>query len=260
MKSGIGYWDKGDVTMQTIRDIRHNSEGVVIPSSYTANGWSSVLHHEMNVLFQAMCYVVTKYETKAEMEKGLKEFKALDTAFSAPVKESFKSEEDFEGYVNVLKKHKAFLSRSNYEYPSSLEEALQLFVKWGLVLDKGDVLDVPVYPFPDVTELFTLTEAEDFALAHIKLEALVHPMFSRLVMILHEQEENSFSYTKVQLKEMMNTNDEMLTEVLIKLTPYMEEPIENMLDIPDDEPMSFTMVWERIYEDFLGQQFSENVQ
>lgn len=246
--------------MQTIRDIRHNNDGVVIPSSYAANGWSSVLHHEMNVLFQAMCYAVTKHETKADMEKGLNEFKALEGTFSAPVKESFKSEEDFTGYVNLLGKHKAFLSRSDYAYPASREEAIQLFIKWGLVIDKGDVWDVPVYPFPDVTELFKLSEAEDLALTHVKLEAVVHPMFSRLIMMLHEQEENAFSLSKAELKEMLNTNDEMLTEILIKLTPYMEEPIDNMLDIPDDERMSFTVIWERIYEDFLGQQFSKNVQ
>lgn len=246
--------------MQTIRDIRHNNDGVVIPSGYTANGWSSVLSHEMNVLFQALCYVVTKYETKADMEKGLDGFKALEGTFAEPVKESFKSEEDYKGYVNLLRKHKAFLSRSNYEYPASREEAIQLFAKWGLLIDKGDAWDVPVYPFPDVTHLFQLSEAEQLALAHVKLEALVHPMFSRLVMMLHEREENTFTFSKAELKTMLNTNDEMLTEVLIKLTPYMEEAIENMLEIPEDEPMTFTVVWERVYEDFLGQQFAQNVQ
>ncbi|QRG67372.1 DUF6042 family protein [Brevibacillus choshinensis] len=246
--------------MQTIRDIRHNNEGVVIPSSFTANGWSSVLSHEMNVLFQAMCYVATKYETKAEMESALKEFKALEGTFSAPVKEQFKSEEDFNGYVNLLNRFKAFLSRSNYEYPASREAAIELFTKWGLVIDKGDVWDVPVYPFPEAAELFQLNEAEAVALAHVKLEALVHPIFSRLIMKLHEQEENTFHLSKAELKEMLNTNDEMLAEVLIKLTPYMEEAIENVLEIPEDEKMTFTVVWERVYEDFLGEQFSQNVQ
>ncbi|MFD2368434.1 DUF6042 family protein [Brevibacillus sp. GCM10020057] len=246
--------------MQTIRDIRQNNEGVVIPSSYTANGWSSVLSHEMNVLFQAMCFVVTKYETKAEMEKALSEFKALQGAFSEPVKEQFKSEEDYKGYVNLLNRFKAFMSRSNYEYPTSLQEAIELFVKWGLVIDKGDVWDVPVYPFPDAAELFKLTDAESVALAHIKLETLVHPIFSRLVMMLHEKEENTFHLSKAELKSMLNTNDEMLAEVLIKLTPYMEEAIENILEISEDETMTFTVVWERVYEDFLGEQFAQNVQ
>lgn len=246
--------------MQTIRDIRQNNEGVVIPSSFTTNGWSSVLSHEMNVLFQALCYVVTKFETKAEMEKALNEFQALQGTFATPVKESFKSEEDFAGYVNLLNRFKAFLGRSNYAYPESREEAIQLFVKWGLVLDKGDVWDVPVYPFPDASELFQLSEAEQLALAHVKLEALVHPIFSRLIMKLHEREENTFTLSKAEMKEMLNTNDQMLGEVLIKLTPYMEEAVENILEIPEDESMTFTVVWERVYEDFLGQQFSQNVQ
>lgn len=246
--------------MQTIRDIRHNNEGVVIPSSYAANGWSSVLSHEMNVLFQAMCFVVTKFETKAEMEKALKNFKALEGTFTAPVKENFKTEEDFQGYVNLLNRFKAFMSRSNYEYPNSLEEALQLFSKWGLIIDKDDAWDVPVYPFPDAATVFQLNEAESLALAHLKLEALVHPIFGRLVMMLHEKEENTFRYSKADLKKMLNTNDEMLAEVLIKLTPYMEEAIENVLEIPEDEVMTFTVIWERVYEDFLGEQFAKDVQ
>ncbi|MED1916003.1 DUF6042 family protein [Brevibacillus sp. DP1.3A] len=246
--------------MQTVRDIRHNQDGVVIPSSFAANGWTSVLSHEMNVLFQAMCYVVTKHESKEEMRKALDEFDALKGTFTEPVQEGFKSEEDFKGYVNLLNRFKAFMSRSDYAYPTSLDEAIELFVKWGLVIDNGDAWDVPVYPFPDASELFKLSEAESLALAHIKLEALVHPMFSRLVMKLHEQEENAFSMSKAEMKQLLNTNDQMLAEVLIKLTPYMEDAIENMLEIPEDEKMNFTIVWERIYEDFLGQQFSKNVQ
>lgn len=242
--------------MQTVRDIRHNNEGIVIPSGFKANGWADVLPHEMNVLFQAFCYVVTKYETKAEMEQALDELKALEGTFATPTADMFKSEQDFKGYVKLLNKHKAFFQRSNYEYPNSREEAIELFSKWGLLLDKGDVWDIPVYPFPDVTALFKLSEAEQLALSYVKLEALVHPMFSKLVMQLHEQEENSFSYSKADLKAMLNTNDEMLAEVLIKLTPYLEEPIDNMLDIPEDEKMSFTVVWERVYEDFLGQQYT----
>ncbi|MGZ0051742.1 DUF6042 family protein [Brevibacillus gelatini] len=246
--------------MQTIRDIRHNQDGVVIPSGFTANGWSSVLSHEMNVLFQSMCLVVTEYETKAEMEKALDEIEALKGTFSEPVKEAFKSEADYEGYVNLLNRFKAFLKRSDYDYPTSRAEAIQLFVKWGLVLDKEDVWDVPVYPFPDASQLFKLSEVESLALAHVKLEALVHPIFSRLVMHLHERDENTFSMSKAEMKEILNTNDQMLAEVLIKLTPYMEEAIENILELPDDEKLNFTIVWERIYEDFLGQQFSSNVQ
>ncbi|GED67518.1 hypothetical protein BRE01_12200 [Brevibacillus reuszeri] len=246
--------------MQTVRDIRHNQDGVVIPNGFRANGWSSVLSHEMNVLFQAICYVVTEKETKAEMEKALDEIEGLQGTFTELVAEGFKSEEDFKGYVNLLNRFKAFLGRSNIEYPASREEAIQLFIKWGLVIDNGDVWDVPVHPFPDASELFQLSEAEAMALAHIKLESLVHPVFSRLVMMLHEKDENAFNLSKNDLKEMLGTNDAMLAEVLIKLTPYMEEAIENVLDIPDDEPMSFAIVWERIYEDFLGQQFSSNVQ
>ena len=247
--------------MQTIRDIRHNtSNGVVTPSGFKANGWSNVLSHEMKVLFQALCLVVSKYESKAEMMEGLNRFRAVQEAFTEPVPEMFKSEQDYEGYVNQLERHKAFLQRSSIEYPKSLQEALQLFQTWGLLIDKGDVWDVPVHPFPDVTALFALTEAEQLALAHVKLEALVHPIFARLVMHLHEQEENSFTFTRNELKELLNTNDAMLNEVLIKLTPYMTEAIENILELPDDEPMHFTVVWERIYEDFLGEKFSSNVQ
>ncbi|MFS0555745.1 DUF6042 family protein [Brevibacillus sp. 179-C9.3 HS] len=246
--------------MQTIRDIRHNQDGVVIPSSFAANGWTRVLSHEMNVLFQAMCLVVTKQETKEEMRKALDQFEALEGTFTEPVQEGFKSEEDFKGYVNLLNRFKAFMSRSDYAYPTSLDEAIELFVKWGLVIDKGDAWDVPVYPFPDASELFKLSEAESLALAHIKLEAVVHPIFSNLVMKLHEQEENTFSMSKAEMKELLNTNDQILAEVLIKLTPYMEDAIDNILEIPEDEKMTFTMVWERIYEDFLGQKFSNNVQ
>ncbi|MFY0544222.1 DUF6042 family protein [Brevibacillus sp. H7] len=246
--------------MQTIREVRKNNEDVVIPSGFTANGWSSVLSHEMNVLFQSMCYVVSKYDTKEEMNKALDAIKGLEGAFTKPEASAFKSEESYNNYVKLLEKHKKFLERSQFAYPTSREEAIQLFVKWGLVLDKGDVWDVPVHPFPDVQEIFALKEEEQLALNHIKLEALVHPIFSRLILMLHEKEENSFSLSKAELKEMLNTNDAMLTEVLIKLTPYLQEPIENMLEIPDDEKMNFTVVWERVYEDFLGDKYSETVQ
>ncbi|MGN7469271.1 DUF6042 family protein [Brevibacillus sp. SAFN-007a] len=246
--------------MQTIRDIRHNQDGVVIPSGFKANGWSSVLSHEMNVLFQSLCFVVTEHETKAEMEKALDEIEALKGTFSEPVKEAFKSEADYEGYVNLLNRFKSFLKRSDYDYPTSRAEAIELFVKWGLVIDHEDYWDIPIHPFPDASQLFKLSEVESLALAHVKLEALVHPVFSRLVLMLHERDENTFSISKAEMKEMLNTNDQMLAEVLIKLTPYMEEAIENMLELPDDEKLNFTIVWERIYEDFLGQPFSSNVQ
>jgi hypothetical protein len=246
--------------MQTIRDVRKDSQNVVIPSGFTANGWLSVLPHEMNVLFQSLCYVVSKYDSKEEMAQALDGIKGLEGTFTTPVKEGFKSEESYNNYVKLLEKHKKFLERSQFAYPASREEAIQLFEKWGLVIDKGDVWDVPVHPFPDVQDIFVLTDAEKAALDYIKLEALVHPIFSRLVLMLHEKEENSFSLSKAELKEMLNTNDAMLTEVLIKLTPYLQDPIENMLEIPDDEKMNFTVVWERVYEDFLGQSYAPNVQ
>jgi len=246
--------------MQTIRDVRKSDNNVVIPTGYTANGWSSVLSHEMNVLFQSLCLAVTKYDSKEEMTKSLDNIEGLKGAFSKPKKALFKSEEDYKGYMNLLERHKEFLERSKFTYPKSRDEAIKLFEKWGLVLDKGDVWDIPVDPFPEVQDIFVLEEREAFALSHIKLETLIHPIFSRLVMKLHEKEENSFRLSKNELKEMLNTNDAMLAEVLIKLTPYLEEPIENMLDLPDDQKLEFTVVWERIYEDFLGDKFAETVQ
>lgn len=246
--------------MQTIRDVRKDSEKVVIPSGFTANGWSSVLSHEMNVLFQAICYVVSKSQTKEEMNKGLDAITGLEGTFTALSKDTFKSEESFNNYTKLLEKHKKFLERSKFAYPTSRDEAIQLFAKWGLVLDKGDVWDVPVSPFPDAQEIFALSEGEQVALDHIKLEALVHPIFSRFILMLHEKDENDFSLSKAELKEMLNTNDAMLAEVLIKLTPYLVEPIENMLEIPDNDKMSFTVVWERVYEDFLGNKYAQIVQ
>lgn len=246
--------------MQTIRDVRTNPENVVIPSGFAANGWSSVLSHEMNVLFNAMCYVVTKYDTKAEQEKALDEIKGLAGTFTKPKKSMFKSADQYNNYVALLEKHKKFLERSQMTYPSSREEALQSFVKWGLLIDKGDTWDVVVDPFPDVQEIFNVNEAEQAALSHIKLEALVHPVFSRLILMLHEKDENHFTLSKAELKSMLNTNDAMLSEVLIKLTPYMQEPVENILDIPDDEKMEFTVIWERVYEDFLGDKYADTLQ
>ncbi|NGQ95564.1 DOPA 4,5-dioxygenase family protein [Brevibacillus sp. SYP-B805] len=246
--------------MQTIRDVRKNKEETVIPTGFTANGWSSILSHEMKVLFQSMCYVVSQYDSKEEMTKALDGIKGLKGTFAKPKKSMFKSEADLEAYKKLLEKHKAFLERSNYTYPASREEAIQLFEKWGLVLDKGEVWDVPIEPFPDVQDLFVLSDAEKFALNHIKLETLVHPVFSRLVLALHEKDDNTFRMSKAEMKELLKTNDAMLAEVLIKLTPYLQEPIENMLDIPDDQKMEFTVVWERIYEDFLGDQYAQTVQ
>ncbi|USG65404.1 DUF6042 family protein [Brevibacillus ruminantium] len=247
--------------MQTIRDIRENSvDGVAIPAAYAANGWSNVLPHEMNVLFQALCFAVTKGESKAEMNEIMDGFEGLKNTFTEPKEEMFKSKEDFEGYVHLLERHKKVINRSGYEYPTSREEALALFEKWGLLLDKGDVWDVPISPFPDTLDLFQLTENEQVALIYLKLEALVHPVFSRLILALHERDDEVFHLSKADLKQMLSTNDAMLTEVLIKLTPYLQEPVENMLEIPDDEPMTFSVVWERVYEDFLKQDYSSNVQ
>lgn len=238
--------------MQTIRQVQTNKEKTIIPNAYAANGWSSVLSHELNVLFQSLCYVVSTYDTKEEMKRQLGQIKALEGTFAPLDKSLFKSEESYNGYVRLLEKHKAFMRRSNIKYPESLEQAIQLFVDWGLLLDKGDVWDIPIHPFPDVQNVFTLTDEERAALEHIKFESIVHPIFSKLVLTLHEKDENTFHYTKAELKEMLQINDAMLLEVLIKLTPYLKEPIENMQEIPDDEEMEFTVEWERIYEDFLG--------
>jgi hypothetical protein len=144
--------------MQTIRDLRKNTEETVIPTGFTANGWSSILSHEMKVLFQSICYVVSKYDTKEEMIKALDGIKGLKGTFAKPKKSMFKSEEDFEGYKKLLEKHKAFLERSKFAYPAKRDEAIQLFEKWGLVIDKGEVWDVPVDPFPDVQDIFVLTK------------------------------------------------------------------------------------------------------
>lgn len=246
--------------MQTIRDVRGDDQKVVIPTGFTANGWSSIFSHEMNVLFQSLCFVVSKYESKEEMVKALDEIKGLKNAFTKPKKSLFKSEEDYKGYVSLLDKHKEFLKRSNFDYPKNREEAIKLFEKWGLLLDKEHLWDIPVEPFPDVQDIFVLEDREKFALTQIKLETLIHPVFSKLVMALHEKDENSFRMSKAELKELLNTNDAMLAEVLIKLTPYLQEPIDNMLNLPDDHKMEFTVVWERIYEDFLGDKFAETVQ
>ncbi|MBO8165559.1 MAG: hypothetical protein H0Z34_17925 [Brevibacillus sp.] len=246
--------------MQTIRELSKNQDETIIPNGYTVNGWSSILSHEMNVLFHALCHVVPKYRSKEEIKQALLQFKGLQSAFSQLDKSKFKSEESYKGYMQRLERHKSFLERSGFKYPDTLDEAIQLFVQWGLVLDKEDGWDVPVTPFPDVQDLFKLKEEERAALAHIKLEALIHPVFSKLVLMLHEKDENTFQLSKAELKEMLQVNDAMLFEVLIKLTPYLEEPIVNMQDIPDDEKMEFTVVWERIYEDFLGTKDPQAIQ
>ncbi|WP_139491091.1 DUF6042 family protein [Brevibacillus dissolubilis] len=246
--------------MQTIRDLRQNGEETIIPSGFTINGWSNVLSHEMNVLFQALCYAVNKAESKDEVRKLLEETKGLQATFDKLNQSKFSSEENYKNYINLLERHKQFLQRSNITYPTSLDEAIELFTKWGLVIDKGDHYDIPVNPFPDVREVFDLNERELEALNFTQFEALVHPVFSKLVLVLHEQDTNSFTYSKAELKELLEINDAMLTEVLIKLTPYMEEPIDNFQSLPDDEKMTFTVIWERIYEDYLGGVNPDNIQ
>ncbi|MGE5701724.1 MAG: DUF6042 family protein [Clostridia bacterium] len=246
--------------MQTIRQMRKNNEETVIPGGYRGNGWSSVLPHEMNVLFHALCYVVAKYETKADMMNGLGEINALRGTFGTLEKDKFKSEESYHNYINLLEAHKEFLKRSNYDYPQNLEEAIGLFIKWGLVLDQGGVWDIPVQPFPDAQELFQVNEREKFALDTLKLETVVHPIFSKLIMHLHEQEENTFDLSKEDLKELLSIDDSLLLHVLIKLIPYLKEPIENLQDLPDSEKMHFTVEWERVYEDFLGGSYQQTVQ
>lgn len=239
--------------MQTIRDIRNAaSEDTIIPNGFTANGWVSVLSHEMKVLFQGLCHVVSKYETKEEMNKALDEIRGLKGTFAPLDPSLFKTEESYEGYVQHLQKSGEFLERSGFAYPASRQEAIELFVKWGLVLDKGDAWDIPVSPFPEVQEIFTLTDVEKLALNSIKLEALVHPVFSKLILTLHEKDDEVFHLSKAELKEMLQVNDILLIEVLIKLVPYLKEPIDNIHDIPEDEKMEINIVWERIYEDFLG--------
>lgn len=246
--------------MQTIRELNQNSEETVIPNGYETNGWSSILSHELSVLFHALCHVVPRYQSKEEMKQALMEFEGVKHSFSQLDKSKFKSEESYKGYVQRLERHKRFLKRSGYEYPSTVDEAIELFVKWGLVLDQDGYWDIPIKPFPDVQELFTLKEEERAALAHIKLEALIHPVFSKLVLTLHEKDENTFQMSKNELKEMLQVNDTMLLEVLVKLTPYLEEPIVNMHEIPDDQKMEFTVVWDRIYEDFLGTKDPQSIQ
>lgn len=247
--------------MQTIRDVRSTaSEDTIIPNGFTTNGWVSVLSHEMKVLFQALCHVVSKYEAKAEMNKALDEIRGLKGTFAPLEKSLFKSEESYEGYLQHLQKSREFLERSGFAYPTSREEAIELFIKWGMVLDKGNVWDIPVTPFPDVQEIFVLTDVEKLALNSIKLEALVHPVFSKLILTLHEKDEEVFQLSKADLKEMLQVNDILLLEVLIKLVPYLKEPIDNIQDIPEDEKMEINIVWERIYEDFLGSKNPQVVQ
>ncbi|MBG9800563.1 DUF6042 family protein [Brevibacillus laterosporus] len=240
--------------MQTIQDLRtKGSDDIIIPKGYDMHGWSTVFSHEMNVLFKAVCYAVSKLNTKEEMLESIFSTKALDGTFDTLDKNKFNDEENYENYVALLEKYGNFLKRSNYEYPATAQEALDMFIKWGLVIDKGTSLDVPVDPFPEVVDTFELRDDEMFALYHIRLESLIHPVFSQLVMYLHEKEENEFSLSKNEIKEILGgINDNMLTEVLIKLTPYLEEPIDRFQEIPDNEKMGFKVVWERIYEDFLG--------
>lgn len=246
--------------MQTIRLMRAHNGETVIPGGYRANGWSSVLPHEMNVLFHGLCYLVAKYDSKEDMVNGFSEINALRGTFDTLDKSKFKSEESYENYINLLENHKEFLKRSNYEYPETREEAIELFVKWGLVLDQGDVWDVPVNPFPEVQDIFVLNEREKFALDHIKLESLIHPIFSKLILHLHEQEDNHFSISKAEMKELLHIEDTLLMEVLIKLVPYLKEPIENLPELSETDKMEFTVEWERVYEDFLGGKYQQNVQ
>ncbi|MGC5324973.1 DUF6042 family protein [Brevibacillus sp. SYSU BS000544] len=247
--------------MQTVRDLRKSvNDDTVSPIGFTANGWMSVLSHEMKVLFQGLCHVVSKYETKEEMNKALNEIRGLKGTFTELDKSLFKSEESYEGYQKHLQKHREFLERSGFTYPASREEAFELFMKWGLLLDKGEVWDIPVTPFPDVQDIFTLSDVEKVALHAIKLETLVHPIFSKLVLTLHESDEVVFHLSKAELKEMLQVNDALLLEVMIKLVPYLKDPIDNIQQIPDNEKMEINVVWERIYEDFLGNKDPQAVQ
>ncbi|WP_232697894.1 DUF6042 family protein [Brevibacillus daliensis] len=239
--------------MQTIQDLRKKgSDDVVIPKGYDTNGWSSVLSHEMNVLFKALCYAVNNFDSKEEMLKSVRATKALEGTFDTLDKAKFQDEQNYENYMILLAKFKAFLKRSDYDYPKTADEAIQMFIKWGLVIDKDSSFDIPVTPFPEVADTFQLRDDEAQALYHIRLESLIHPVFSQLVAHLHEKEENTFTFTKNELKDLLKINDNMLLEVLVKLTPYMEEPVDNFPALGEDDQFTFTMIWERIYEDFLG--------
>jgi|GEM_PF-622700 len=248
--------------MQTVKSLKQDNQidEPFLPEGYKINGWIHVLSHEMNVLFSALCEAVFQYDTKEEIKNYLSTVKGLNHTFTDVAQDLFQSEEDYLGYTKLLEKHKKFLQRSNFAYPTSRDEALKLFEQWGLLIDKGDVWDIPVLPFPDAQDIFTLKEEESAALNHLKLEAIVHPVFSKLILTLHEKDENSFALSKNDIKQMLNIGDELLFEVLVKLTPYLQEPIENLQDVSNDEKMEFTVVWERVYEDFLGEANPQTIQ
>lgn len=155
--------------VQTILNTGWKDERIYIPPGFIENAWNLFLPKGiLSILLSVMTYVIRGYNKQEILKQmEIEEQQLALTPFSFQTAPMLLSDDEKQVYLQLLRREtgvRDILERSGYFYPTTVEEAIQLLISLGILLEvqkqDGVYYDVVLHPFPLPEERLILTEQE----------------------------------------------------------------------------------------------------
>ncbi|ULO04796.1 hypothetical protein H1230_16730 [Paenibacillus sp. 19GGS1-52] len=135
-----------------IEDSKIESGYTILPNGFVDNGWLVKAPAIATPVLMGLALTISKRMQKNDIIRYLYEHYSDDTRFNFFVpRHKFKDKnEQLDFWENRQRETEIRLSLENagYQYPENVEDMLALFIKWGIVIEKNEQLDLAISPFP----------------------------------------------------------------------------------------------------------------
>ncbi|MBD8836854.1 MULTISPECIES: DUF6042 family protein [Paenibacillus] len=141
-----------DTLLSLIREGVVEENYTIIPNGFIDNGWIAKAPSIASPILMGLCLTISKGLNKNEILNYLEEQYSDDNNYNYFVaRHDFKDKnEQLEFWENRQRetKIKYSLESANYKYPVCLQDMLNLFVQWGIVIEEDETYDLIISPFP----------------------------------------------------------------------------------------------------------------
>lgn len=166
--------------IQTILSAGWEHDELYVPPGFLRNAWNLFLPQgSLSVLLSTMSYILqglSKEEVIEQMKEEEEELQLKPFSFSAEDLPGEWDEATYQEMLNREKEVRRVLERSSLQYPTTIQEWLDLLIQVGIIIEvhyKGkQYLDLVVEPYPFPEQALKLTKHElDNMIMHRQLLA-----------------------------------------------------------------------------------------